>query len=83
MDNEELPVMRMKPKSQDEILDDLKIIDANELKKEAPPQIPEDLHQDPFVKPIKPTRSKKPISEKQKDHLTRARQKANAMKQAK
>jgi len=83
MDNEELPVMRMKPKTQDEILDDLKIIDANELKKETPPAPVEDLHQDPFVKPIKPTRSKKPISEKQKEHLSRAREKANAMKQAK
>lgn len=85
MDNEELPVMRQKAKSQDEILDDLKVIEASELKKQeqasAPP--PEDLTTDPFVKPIKPSRSKKPISEKQKEHLARARQKANAMKQEK
>lgn len=85
MDNEDLPVMRQKAKSQEEILDDLKIIEATELKKQeqatAPP--PEDLSADPFVKPIKPTRSKKPISEKQKEHLARARQKANAMKQEK
>ncbi len=85
MDNEDLPVMRQKAKSQEEILDDLKIIDASELKKQeaaaAPP--PEDLTSDPFVKPIKPTRSKKPISEKQKEHLARAREKATAMKAAK
>ncbi len=85
MDNEELPVMRQKAKTQDEILDDLKVIEASEIKKQeavtAPP--PEDLSQDPFVKPIKPSRSKKPISEKQKEHLARAREKATAMKQAK
>lgn len=85
MDNEDLPVMRQKAKSQEEILDDLKIIEASEIKKQealnAPP--PEDLTQDPFIKPIKPSRSKKPISEKQKEHLARARQKANAMKQEK
>lgn len=85
MDNEELPVMRQKAKTQDEILDDLKVIEASEIKKQdaaaAPP--PEDLTQDPFVKPIKPTRSKKPITDKQREHLARAREKANAMKQAK
>jgi hypothetical protein len=85
MDNEDLPVMRQKAKSQDEILEDLKVIEASEIKKQeeaaAPP--PEDLTQDPFVKPIKPTRSKKPISEKQKEHLARARAKATEMKQAK
>ncbi len=84
MDNEDLPVMRQKAKSQDEILEDLKVIDASELKKQeavsAPP--PEDLSQDPFVKPIKP-KSKKPISAKQKEHLARAREKATAMKEAK
>lgn len=85
MDNEDLPVMRQKAKTQEEILDDLKVIEASEIKKQeqasAPP--PEDLTQDPFVKPIKPSRSKKPISEKQKEHLARAREKASAMKQAK
>lgn len=85
MDNEDLPVMRQKAKSQEEILDDLKIIEASEIKKQealaAPP--PEDLTQDPFIKPIKPSRGKKPISEKQKEHLARAREKATAMKQAK
>jgi hypothetical protein len=85
MDNEDLPVMRQKAKSQEEILDDLKIIEASEIKKQeaatAPP--PEDLTQDPFVKPIKPQRSKKPISEKQKEHLARARAKASEMKAAK
>ncbi len=85
MDNEELPVMRQKAKTQDEILDDLKIIDASELKKQeqAVPEVQEDLSQDPFVKPIKPTRSKKPITDKQREHLARAREKATAMKQAK
>lgn len=85
MDNEDLPVMRQKAKSQEEILDDLKIIEASEIRKQeqAQPPPPEDLTSDPFVKPIKPTRSKKPISEKQKEHLARARQKASAMKQEK
>jgi hypothetical protein len=85
MDNEDLPVMRQKAKSQDEILDDLKVIEASEIKKQeavsAPPA--EDLTSDPFVKPIKPSRSKKPITDKQREHLARARDKANAMKQAK
>ena len=84
MDNEDLPVMRQKAKSQDEILEDLKVIEASEIKKQdavaAPP--PEDLTQDPFVKPIKP-KGKKPITEKQREHLARAREKATAMKQAK
>jgi len=85
MDNEELPVMRQKAKTQDEILDDLQIINASELKKQeqAVPEVQEDLSQDPFVKPIKPTRSKKPITDKQREHLARAREKATAMKQAK
>jgi hypothetical protein len=85
MDNEDLPVMRQKAKTQDEILDDLKVIEASELKKQdaAAPPPAEDLSQDPFIKPIKPTRSKRPISEKQKEHLARAREKAAAMKQAK
>ncbi len=85
MDNEELPVMRQKAKTQEEILDDLKIIEASEIKKQeaAAPEPQEDLSQDPFVKPIKPSRSKKPITEKQREHLARAREKATAMKQAK
>ena len=81
MDNEDLPVMRQKAKTQQEIADDLAVINTEDLAKPpAPP--PEDLSQDPFVKPIKP-KAKKAISEKQKEHLAKAREKARAMKEQK
>lgn len=81
MDNEDLPVMRQKAKTQEEIADDLAVINTEDLAKPpAPP--PEDLTQSPFVKPIKP-KSKKNISEKQKEHLAKAREKAKAMKEQK
>ncbi len=82
MDNEELPVMRQKAKSQEEILDDLKVIESSELKKQeqATEPIQEDLRQDPFIKPIRPVKQKKAISDKQREHLSRARAKANEMK---
>lgn len=85
MDNEELPVMRVKAKSQEEIIEDLKVIESSELRKQeqATEPVEEDLTQSPFIKPIKPSgRPKKQISEKQKEHLSRAREKANQMKQA-
>jgi hypothetical protein len=81
MDNEDLPVMRQRAKTADEIADDLAVINTEDLAKPpAPP--PEDLTQSPFVKPIKP-KAKKPISEKQKEHLAKAREKARAMKEQK
>jgi len=81
MDNEDLPVMRQRAKTAEEIADDLAVINTEDLAKPpAPP--PEDLTQSPFVKPIKP-KAKKNISEKQKEHLAKAREKARAMKEQK
>ena len=81
MDNEDLPVMRQRAKTQEEIADDLAVINTEDLAKPpAPP--PEDLTQSPFVRPIKP-KPKKNISDKQKEHLAKAREKARAMKEQK
>ena len=50
MDNEELPVMRVKAKSQEEIIEDLKVIESSELRKQeqATEPVQEDLTQSPF-----------------------------------
>ena len=79
MDNEELPVMRVKAKSQEEIIEDLKVIESSELRKQeqATEPVQEDLTQSPFIKPIKPSgRPKKQISEKQKEHFIKSERKS-------